>query len=55
MTVNTKPVMGTSVFNELSYQDDVARLSLDIESTQIKTDIKLWNFNMEKSCYFLFG
>ena len=41
VTVNTKPVMATSIFNQLSYQDDVARLSLDIESTKMRTDIKL--------------
>ena len=44
------------------YQDDVARLSLDIESTQMGNDkmetmaeTKLLNFNMEKSCYIVFG
>ena len=44
------------------YQDDVARLSLDIESTQMgnkkmetMAETKLLNFNMEKSCFIVFG
>ena len=44
------------------YQDDVARLSLDLESTQMginkmeaMAETKLLNFNLEKSCFIVFG
>ena len=46
----------------LLYQDDVARLSLDIETTQmgnnkmeVMAETKLLNYNLEKSCYIVFG
>ena len=51
--VNLQPIL---------YQDDVARLSLDIESTQMgnnkmenMAETKLLNFNLEKSCFIVFG
>ena len=44
------------------FQDDVARLSLDIESAQVGNDkmeamaeTKLLNYNLEKSCFILIG
>ena len=46
----------------LLYQDDIGRLSLDIESTQSGNDLmeamaesKLLDFNLEKSCFIVFG
>ena len=46
----------------LLYQDDVARMSLDIDSAQMGNDrmenmaeTKLLNFNVEKSCYIVIG
>ena len=46
----------------LLFQDDVARLSLDIEATQmgnnmmdVTAETKLLDFNLERSCYVFFG
>ena len=46
----------------LLYQDDVARLSMDLESAQMGNDrmenmaeTKLLNYNLEKSCFIVFG
>ena len=46
----------------LLYQDDVARLSMDLESAQMGNDrmenmaeTKLLDYNLEKSCFIVFG
>ena len=53
---------GNVVINPLLYQDDVARLSLDLKSVQIGNDKmeavaerKLLNYNLEKSCFTVIG
>ena len=46
----------------LLYQDDVARLSMDLESAQMGNDrmenmaeTKLLDYNLEKSCFIVIG